>query len=218
MDAVRQPAPPSAPEPGEDRPVIAFYGGSFNPPHVAHAMVIAWLRWTRRVERVLVVPVYRHAFEGVHDKRLAPFADRLDWCRAMVDDVVGGADDGRPPVDVLDVEAHLPVPSYTIDTLRHLAARFPGRQLRPVVGADVLPQLPRWRDQAALQADFPPLIVGRAGYPLPDDAVVFPQVSSSDIRARLRQGQDARHLLPGGVADRLDPDTVARCFGPQDPG
>ncbi len=179
---------------------VAVYGGSFNPPHVAHAMVCAWLLWTRRVDAVWLVPVYRHAFEGIHDKALAPFDLRLAWCRALVADVLPAGDDR---LAVLDVEAHLPVPSYTIDTLRHLLDAHPGHDFVPVVGADVLPQLPRWRDWPALRAQFPPIVVGRVGYDNPDGAVVFPEVSSSEIRRRLRDGAPVQHLLTASVADAL---------------
>ena len=37
---------------------IAVYGGSFNPPHVGHAMVVSWLLWTRRADRVWLVPAF----------------------------------------------------------------------------------------------------------------------------------------------------------------
>ena len=47
---------------------VAVYGGSFNPPHVAHAMVASWLLWTRLVDEVWLVPVFRHAFEGIQEK------------------------------------------------------------------------------------------------------------------------------------------------------
>ena len=62
---------------------VAVYGGSFNPPHIVHGWVASWLLWTGRVDAVWLVPVYRHAFEDRHDKRLAPYADRMAWCQAM---------------------------------------------------------------------------------------------------------------------------------------
>lgn len=178
---------------------VAVYGGSFNPPHVSHAMVCAWLRWTARVDQVLLVPVFRHAFEGQHGKALAPFDLRLRWCRAFAEDVGGG-------VEVSEIEAHLPVPSFTIETLRWLASSRPEDQLRLVVGADVLPQLPRWRDWDSIAAHFSPIIVGRAGYPSPPDSVAFPDISSTEIRARLLAGASVDHLLTGRVAALLRDD------------
>lgn len=183
---------------------VAFYGGSFNPPHVAHAMVASWLLWTDQVDAVWLVPVYRHAFEGLHDKSLAPFEQRLAWCRALAADL--GEPEPTAPharLRVLDVEAHLPVPSYTIDTLRHLQAQHPDARFRPVIGADVLPQLPRWRQWDALRTLFPPIVVGRVGFPQPPGAVVFPEVSSSEVRRRLLAGEDVGPLLTQGVSRAL---------------
>ena len=62
--------------PDRDR-VVAGYGGSFNPPHVGHAMVAQWVVWTGRADAVWFVPVYQHAFEGRHDKTLASFDQRV---------------------------------------------------------------------------------------------------------------------------------------------
>lgn len=189
---------------------VAVYGGSFNPPHVAHAMVASWLLWTRRADRVWLVPVFRHAFEGLHDKSLAPFELRLSWCRALAAEVVPAED---PRVEVLDIESHLPAPSYTIDTLRALSVASPGVDLFPVVGADVLSQLPRWREWPTLQERFPPLVVGRAGYPSPADSLSFPDVSSSAIRQRLLAGAPVDHLVPASVLAAVQAADPQRLWG-----
>ena len=178
---------------------IAVYGGSFNPPHVAHAMVAAWLLWTRRAEQVWLVPVFRHAFEGRHGKTLAPFDQRVAWCRALAADV-----DSR--VRVQPIEAELPTPSYTIDTLRALASRHPQHRLRLVIGADVVPQLPQWRSWPEIAASFEPVVVGRGGHSAPDgrETVDFPEVSSTDIRRRIAAGLRVDHLLTARVAELMN--------------
>lgn len=176
---------------------VAVYGGSFNPPHVAHAMVAAWLRWTGKVDRVCFVPVYRHAFEGRHDKTLAPYPQRCGWCRAMAADLGEG-------FAVSEIEAELPVPSFTVDTLTALAARHPDRRFRLVVGADVLPQTDHWKDWAHLRANFDPIVVGRVGFPLPEGQdIAFPGLSSTLLRDRLRGGESVQHLVTGRVAALL---------------
>ncbi len=183
---------------------VGFYGGSFNPPHLGHAMVVSWLLWTRRVDRVWIVPVFRHAFEGQQDKSLAPFERRLAWCEALRAELPLA-----DRVSVLDVESTLPAPSYTIDTLRHLAARHGEASIRLVIGADVLPQLPRWRQWSELQARFDPIVVGRTGYPVPEGSVVFPEISSSLIRRRLLARQPVDHVLPAAVLAALDSEQAA---------
>ena len=146
-----------------------------------------------------LVPVYRHAFEDVHDKVLASFADRVGWCEAMARDL-------GPGCAVSEVESELPTPSYSIDTLRFLAARFPKHEFRLVVGADVLPHVHAWRDWEGIVAEFKPIVVGRGSYPPPVDqaSLDFPDVSSSDIRRRHRLGQPVDHLLTSSVCAALD--------------
>lgn len=175
---------------------IAVYGGSFNPPHVAHAMVAAWLLWTGHADEVWLVPVYKHAFEGWHNKSLAPFEARVRWCRAMAEDV-------DPRVRVSEVERTLATPSYTIETLRALAAAHPEHQFRLVVGADALPTLPKWRAWPEIEAEFAPIVVGRAGYPAIPGAVSFPALSSTEIRQRLDEGLSVDHLVTARVARLL---------------
>ena len=172
---------------------VAVYGGSFNPPHVGHGMVAAWLLWTRRVDSVLLVPAFAHAF----DKVLRPFEERVALCEALASEL-------GPSVSVSRIEGELPSPSYTIETLEHLSEQLPENRLRLVVGADVLEQTHLWRDWDRILERFMPIVVGRGGYPPVDGTPTFPEVSSSDIRRRLAGGQPIEHLVPGRVLDLLE--------------
>jgi len=175
---------------------IAIYGGSFNPPHIAHGMVASWLLWTKQVDQVWLVPAFQHALEGQQTKSLADFSERVRWCEAMAADV-----DSR--IHVCEVEAELAVPSYTIDTLKHLSTIHPEHSFRLVIGADVLDQTDGWRDWAGIQEHYAPIIVGRAGYASPEGAPVFPEVSSTEIRDRMAAGESVEEMVTGRVAQAL---------------
>ena len=168
--------------------VVGVYGGSFNPPHVGHAMVAAWLVWTARVEEVWLVPTWRHAF----DKKLAPWGVRIAACEALAA-LVG------PQVRVSTVEAELPEPSYTVQTLDTLRLRHPEHRFQLVVGADVVAQHAGWKDWPRIAAIYSPVTVGRAGYAEVSGSPTFPAVSSTDIRARLARGESVEHLVPAAV-------------------
>lgn len=170
---------------------IAVYGGSFNPPHVGHLLVSAWVRWTDRADAVWWVPVRGHPFA----KDLAPYEARVDLCRAAVALL--------PDAAVSTIESELPVPSYTIDTLDALAARFSGDTFRLVVGADVLGEVHRWKSWDVLAARYAPIVVGRGGYPCPPDAVAFPEVSSTDVRRRAAAGEPLDAWVPAVLVDRV---------------
>ena len=154
-----------------------------------------WLLWTGRVDQVWLVPAYQHAF----DKQLQPFEGRLALCRAMAADV------DAQRVQVVDVEARLPTPSYTLHTLRALASENPEHRLRLVVGADVLDQTDHWHAWATIQREFEPVVVGRVGWPPVANAPSFPGVSSTEIRQRLAAGLPVDHLVTAGVAALLAP-------------
>ncbi len=180
---------------------IAVYGGSFNPPHRAHALVASWLVSSGSVDQVWLVPVFEHAFEGVHEKALAPYEQRIGWCEAMAAELGG-------QVLVSDVESRLPAPSYTIDTLQHLSASHPSFRFRLVVGADILEQTAGWKLWDKILEEHAPIVVGREGYvpaaALSNDVPTFPAVSSTDVRARLAEGLSVDELVTPAVAQALD--------------
>lgn len=171
---------------------VAVYGGSFNPPHVGHALVAAWLRWSGTVDEVKLVPSSDHPF----GKDLAPFHRRLALCEALAHTV-------GPWVTVDPVERDMPAPNYTLHVLERLAEEHPGVALRLVIGADILADLPRWHRWPDIEARFRPIVVGRQGYPTPPGAIDFPGVSSTEIRRRLAAGESVEALVPTAVRAEL---------------
>ena len=167
---------------------VGVFGGSFNPPHVGHAMIASYLRWTEQVDVVWFVPAFEHAF----GKPLAPWEQRVRALHAL-STLVGA--------QVNTVEATLPRPSYTIRTLLALQEQSPNTELRLVMGADVHAQLPLWKDHERIVAEFNPIVVGRDGFsPIPG-VPSFPAVSSTDIRERLARGASVDALVPRTVLD-----------------
>jgi len=182
---------------------IAVYGGSFDPPHVGHLMVAAWLRWTDQVDEVWLVVSHDHPF----GKSSAPYATRLDWGRRAVADL--------PGVEVSDIESHLPRPSYTIATLEALTQAHAGYTFRFVLGSDTFASVDRWHRWDEIAARFAPIVVARSGHPAPSNVEVprasgptgravgpvFPEVSSTDVRERVRKGLPVDGLVPRGVLE-----------------
>ena len=178
---------------------IAVYGGSFNPPHRAHAMVTTWILTSGEADAVWLMPVYRHAFEGIHGKTLAPFSDRIRWCEAMARGI-------GPSVEVSSVESGLPTPSYSVDTLDHLSAHEPDHSFRLVIGADILSQVDGWKDWDRILHEYTPIVVGREGYDSPIGMPCFPNVSSTEIRSLLSRGESVSDMVVAEVWDLLQRD------------
>lgn len=160
---------------------VGVFGGSFNPPHVAHVLAITYALSVGPLDRVLVVPVFRHPFA----KDLTPYEHRLAMCQL--------AFGWLPRVDVSTVERELGGESLTLKTLEHLAQAHPEWRMRLIVGSDVLPDLPRWHrfDRVAELAE--PLVIQRSGAAPVADAAgrspasaaarpLLPELSSTEVR------------------------------------
>jgi nicotinate-nucleotide adenylyltransferase len=168
--------------------VLAVFGGSFNPPHVAHQMACLWVLETQPIDGLLIVPTFRHPF----DKPLAPFADRVEMCRRMAAALAR--------VEVSTIEEDLGGEGFTLHMLQALAARRREAQLRLVVGADILRETPKWYRWAEIEALAPPIVVGRSGF---GGGIELPDVSSTEIRARCARGLAIDGLVPRSVLEYI---------------
>lgn len=182
------------------RPEIALLGGSFNPPHVAHVMAAWWALATQGVREVWLLPAFRHPF----GKALAPWEDRVHMCRLAVAAIRGA--------HVCTAEAELrddPHCGKTARTLEHLRASHPELDFALVIGADILPETPRWYRWDRVQALARVVVVGRQGCPGSPggpggpggEIPQLPAISSSEVRERLARGEDVSALLPRRVLE-----------------
>ena len=174
------------------RKAVAILGGSFNPPHVAHLMAAYWALATQEVREVWLLPSYVHPFR----KELAPFEDRVRMCELAARGVRG--------VGVCTAERELagdPLVGKTARTLEHLVAKHPGTDFVLVVGADILPDAPKWYRWDRVQALARVVAVGRQGFPEVPGAPALPAISSTEIRARIARGEDVSGLVPRQVAE-----------------
>lgn len=185
--------------------MIGFFGGTFDPPHLGHLNLAIAIREERYLDSVLFCPAAANPHKSVGPK--ASPAHRLAMLQLAVESI--------PGFSVLDWECKRPGPSYTSETLQHLAKE--GRtNLRLILGADIALTLPHWHEPEAVIRLAPPLVGARPGFPLtfPGGAVgealyggvtYVPQmdISSTIIRHRLLHGLYCGHLLPQKVLDYI---------------
>jgi len=172
---------------------VAIFGGSFNPPHIAHQMLCLAVLETCEVDAFWMVPTYRHPFA----KDLAEFEHRYRMCE-LAAEVFGGR------VSVSRIEADLAQPSSrTLDTLLALRERHPEFAFRLVVGADILGERDKWYRWDDVERLAPSIVVGRQSYPS-ESEIELPDVSSTEIRARLARGDTALPLVPRAVMAYID--------------
>jgi nicotinate-nucleotide adenylyltransferase len=154
---------------------VAVFGGSFNPPHVAHVMACALVRALHDVERILVVPTFQHPFA----KALAPYEDRVAMCELAMS--------GLNDVEVSRIEEELGGESRTLRTLEHLRAVHPDWSMRLVMGSDTFAESSKWFRFDVVRELAPPIVLARSG-PLGGSKVLLPAISSTDVRARVAAG------------------------------
>ena len=128
-------------------------------------------------------------------------------------------DEPRCEIDAQEIERA--GVSYTIDTVRDYAARFPEAELFYLIGADHVPTLPEWREAAALADAVTFVVVPRPGeletgvaeFPLSFRGTVLrgkpAAISASDLRKRLRAGESIENFVPPAVAAALN---VKHCY------
>jgi nicotinate-nucleotide adenylyltransferase len=177
---------------------IGVYGGSFDPPHVAHVLVAAYALAVGGFDRVLVVPVFAHAF----NKGLAPFDERVALCELAFRDLAR--------VEVSRIESTLPVPSRTLSTIDAIGRAHPGAELRLVIGADILADAKKWHAFDEITRIAPLFLVGREGHAANQSSgFALPPISSSRVRelcARSSEPAATRELeeiVPHAVLARI---------------
>ena len=174
---------------------VYLFGGSFDPPHVAHVLAITYVIATCDADEVLVVPCYRHPL----GKELSPFENRIAMCeRAM---------GWLPRTVVSRVEEQLGGESRTLRTIEHLRQENPDWRMRLVVGADILLEGKRWYGFDRIVELAPLFVLGRFGFdPKGAPPPVLPDVSSTAIREAVRAGRMASlaPLVPPSVLSYIE--------------
>lgn len=180
---------------------VALFGGSFNPPHVAHALVALYVLETAPVDVVWFVPTWKHAF----GKDLAPYDDRVAMCELAAAPLGARAQVSRVEAEVAAARGG---ESRTLYTLEHLAVTHPDHAFRLVVGADILHETAKWHRWDEVCRRAPLIVIGRGGVEAPEGATIteltMPEVSSTDVRRRLGAGEDASGLVSKSVLGYID--------------
>ena len=161
---------------------VGIYGGAFDPPHASHVMVAAYALSCLGLDHLLILPCADHPF----GKQMAGFDLRMEMAR-MAFSFLGDR------VHVLNLEAKMPQPSYTINTVEALMATYPDVDFTLLIGSDNM--LDKWHRGDELAKMVHVHVVKRGG----DGVLAFPPVSSSLIRSLVAAGKDIDGLVPDAV-------------------
>ena len=176
---------------------VVLYFGSFNPVHRGHIALAEWVAEHVGCDEVVLVVSPKNPLKA--DDSLAPELNRFEMAelacaRSRFPERI------KPSV----IEFLLEKPSYTIDTLRYLSRNYGGQmRFSVLLGADLVPQLERWRDYREILDGYPLLVYPRRGFKttqyldritLLNEAPLC-DFSSTEVRRALEQGDDASAML-----------------------
>jgi nicotinate-nucleotide adenylyltransferase len=188
------------------RPCLGLFGGTFDPPHLAHLLLASEAAYQLRLSRVLwtLTPNPPHK----NDQPITPLEHRLEMLKLTI------ADD--PLFELSRLELDRPSPHYSIDTIRILASQKPEADIVLLIGGDSLHDLPTWHSPQDIVATVHQIGVMRR----PDDAVdlspleaklpgltekvrfvntLLQDISASEIRRRVANNEPFRYYVPPAV-------------------
>ncbi len=185
--------------------MIGVFGGSFDPIHHGHLLAAQAVVDVLGLEELRFVPAREQPFKiGRH---FAPAELRAR--------MVALAIAGEPKFRLETAELERTGPSYTVDTLRALRAREPGREFAFLIGADAARDMATWHQAEALPTLATLVVFARPGVPVPRlpwpvRGVTIPAVdiSATEIRQRVAEGRSIRYWVPDPVAECIAADRL----------
>lgn len=185
---------------------VAIFGGTFNPIHKGHLNLCRQCQEQMGFDRVILMPTNIPPHKRAH--HLASNQDRLAMCALAAEEY--------PDFSVSDLEMRRQGVSYTVDTLEELRQAHPDWELYLIVGSDMLFMFHRWYQWQRILS----LVQLVAGAREPEEEQRMREyvqkeldgskrvhilklpvlaMSSTEIRAMIRAGQDPGEYLPPGV-------------------
>ena len=188
--------------------VTAVYGGSFNPPHMGHRMVVENVLRDLDADRFIFLPLGT----APHKTDMASPEDRLRMCELTIEGIEGA--------EVSDIEVRREGYTYTIDTITALK-EMGYEDISYVIGSDILFTIESWRRFTELVNMVRFICIPRPGdrediylkrdmlrrkYGADIEFADFtgPDISSTDIRRMIKEGKDTTGLLVEEVRRYID--------------
>ena len=175
---------------------IGILGGTFNPPHLGHLILAEESLRQLKLDKVIFIPAFIPPHKKV--KRNNP---QMRYKMAIL------ACKGNPAFEVSSIEVSRSTVSYSVDTLRAFKKRYGKRaELFFIIGGDSLGYFKKWKNSRELLNLAHFAVAARQGFSARSLkkkmlAVEMPlaDISSSDIRSRVKKNLSIRYLVPEEV-------------------
>lgn len=191
---------------------IGLMGGTFNPIHIGHLVIAEWIRDEWNLEKIIFIPAGN-----------PPHKRKNDLLKSSVRyNLVELATSSNKSFSISDFEIVKKEISYTIDTISYFRDKYPDEKIFFIIGADTLFQLEKWKDFKELAKLVEFITYSRWGYnklqiknriqELNNDfgfRIYYSngpeiQISSSNIRDRLKEGLSIKYMVPDLVIEEIE--------------
>lgn len=191
---------------------IGIYGGSFNPIHKGHTSLASAILTQGLVDELWLMVSPLNPLKQGHEGEIAEYGHRVRMAEIAAEGVKG--------LRVSDFESRLPVPSYMYNTLDRLRHEYEGKEFVLVIGADNWRNFHRWYRAEDILKEYGVLVYRRPGFEmdeeeLPESVKVVDtdlyDVSSTQIRETIRNGESAEEWLEKGVSAYIEKYGLYKC-------
>ena len=175
---------------------IGLFGGAFNPPHNGHMSVARCAIKEANLDKLIFIPTGN-----------APHKKETEVSREDRYNMVSKAISGEEKMFVSDYEIKRNEVNYSANTVEYFKSLYPDDELFFIIGDDSYNQLDTWFEPHRIMATSTLLVFPREGAEVKEPAVMLSmdvvEVSSSEIREKIKMGKDCRNLLPKKVFDYI---------------
>ncbi|MDX1810115.1 MAG: nicotinate (nicotinamide) nucleotide adenylyltransferase [Sulfurospirillaceae bacterium] len=156
---------------------LAIFGGSFDPPHVGHEMIVREALRCLDIDKLFVVPTYLNPLKR---DSFAPASQRIKWLSQMFA--------SEEKVEILDFEVKQQRSVYTIETIKYLLENFEISKIYLIIGADNYAIFDKWKDHDKIEQVCELVVASRDDAFYPKDLKklnINANISSSKLRAHM---------------------------------
>lgn len=188
-----------------------IFGGSFNPIHYGHLMICEYIKEEMGLDKVIFIPTGNPPHKEIE----VSAKDRYEMVKTAISP--------NPDFEISDIETTRVKLSYTVDTIRELKEIYKEEKLYFIIGMDSLFQLKTWKKIKDLSSEIEFVVAKRPGY-LDDEKInreikylkenfgtkiilvetPLYEISSTDLRDRIKKGKSLRYLIPKKVLNYIE--------------
>ena len=178
---------------------VGLFFGSFNPVHVGHMVIANYMLEFTDLDQIWFIVSPHNPLK--EKKSLLDAHHRLQ----LVQEAIG--DNNK--MKASNIEFELPQPSYTINTLSYLVEQHPQKEFVLMVGSDNLKNFHKWKNYEQILEQYELYVYPRSSSET-GEFITHPaikmvpaplmEISSSFIRAAIKNKKDVRYMMPEGVS------------------